>query len=589
MDASYYKEKYEPIDGKWHITKKLGSGAFGTVLEIERRDQTNMKAAIKIVSVPSSAGEVESYREENYDLDEQSISSYFFGFVEEFTKEIQIMSELRGHGNIVTIEDYDVKKHTDEIGWDIFIRMELLTPMNKFYRENPPKTRDVIRLGIDICKALEACQKYKITHRDIKPSNIFISKNGDYKLGDFGISRTLEKTSSGLSKKGTYTYMAPEVFKGEAYGSNVDIYSLGIVMYKILNNNLEPFRKDRTHLDEENALALRLKGESIPNPANAEGRLAEIVLKACSFNPKDRYESPSQMRSELEAILYGENEEKIILGASDTLDLELLTNSTVDSQKRVEINTEQSVAGEKTVSVFGNVGGIAPETDEDKTVGIFDKKYEKKPVTVKNKKLQDQILLNNPSGIKKCPKCGKEQAPNRTKCWECGYNFEEIKPIFVDEEHKKEQIKNVSIKNNSNGATKECPNCGKPQATNRSRCWDCGYFFDEVVPIFVDEEHKGKKTSGSSSSKSSLLKQYDEPISLFRNIDDYDDELKKKREPVRQTELNPATKKYLVATDDSGGAFRRMDENYEELIRMRKEEGRKKKGLFDFLMYNKEM
>ena len=124
--------------------------------------------------------------------------------------------------------------------------------------------------------------------------------------------------------------------------------------------------------------------------------------------------------------------------------MELLTNSTVDSQKRVEINTEQSVAGEKTVSVFGNVEGITPETDEDKTVGIFDKKYEKKPVTVKNKKLQDQILLTNPSGIKKCPKCGKEQAPNRTKCWECGYNFEEIKPIFVDEEHKKEQIKNVS-------------------------------------------------------------------------------------------------------------------------------------------------
>ena len=200
MDIAYYKSKYEPIDGKWFINKKLGSGAFGTVLEVERRDQTNMKAAIKIVQVPSSSGEVESYREENYELDEQSISSYFYGFVEEFTKEIQLMSEIKGHGNVVTIEDYDVKKHTDEIGWDIFIRMELLTPMNKYFRDNPPKTRDVIQLGIDICKALEVCQKYKITHRDIKPSNIFVSKNGDQKLGDFGVSRTLEKTSSGLSK-----------------------------------------------------------------------------------------------------------------------------------------------------------------------------------------------------------------------------------------------------------------------------------------------------------------------------------------------------------------------------------------------------
>lgn len=303
MDIAYYKSKYEPIDGKWFINKKLGSGAFGTVLEVERRDQTNMKAAIKIVSVPSSSGEVASYREENYELDEQSISSYFYGFVEEFTKEIQLMSEIKGHGNVVTIEDYDVKKHTDEIGWDIFIRMELLTPMNKYFRNNPPKTRDVIKLGIDICKALEVCQKFNIVHRDIKPSNIFVSDAGEYKLGDFGVARTLEKTSSGLSKKGTYTYMAPEVYKGEAYGSNVDLYSLGIVMYKLLNGNKEPFRTSRLFEDGEKALVLRMKGETLPKPENANGRLAEIVLKACSYNPKERYESPLQMREELENIL----------------------------------------------------------------------------------------------------------------------------------------------------------------------------------------------------------------------------------------------------------------------------------------------
>lgn len=504
MNIEYYKNKYEPIDGKWYITKKLGSGAFGTVLEVERRDQTNMKAAVKIISVPASSGEVESYREENYDLDEQSISSYFFGFVEEFTKEIQLMSELRGHGNIVTIEDYDVKKHTDEIGWDIFIRMELLTPMNKFYRENPPKTRDVIRLGIDICKALEACQKYKITHRDIKPSNIFISKNGDYKLGDFGVSRTLEKTSSGLSKKGTYTYMAPEVFKGEAYGSNVDIYSLGIVMYKILNNNLEPFRKDRTHSDEENALALRLKGEIIPNPANAEGRLAEIVLKACSFNPKERYESPVQMRTELEAILYSENEEKVILGAGETLELELSTNSTNGSNKDVEIKEDTNNSDEQTVSVFGNADLNVPEPDEDKTVGIFDKKNE---------------TVSSPS---------------------------------TDE--KKEHI------------------AEKKQV------------IDYDGPIFVDEEHKGRPSAKAIIKEIQVeKKKKDDSTSLFRNIDDYDDELKKMEEPVRRVNLKPSTKKYSVVSSDSGGAFRRMDENDEELQRMRKEEEMKKnkKSIFD--------
>jgi len=138
VDVNFYK-KYEPIDGKWYITKELGSGAFGRVFEIERRDFTNDKSALKIITIPSSPNEVRSYREENYDLDEKSISSYFYGFVEEFTKEFALMTKLKGQNNVVRIEDYDVKKHEDEVGWDIFIRMELLTPMNHYFAKNSPR------------------------------------------------------------------------------------------------------------------------------------------------------------------------------------------------------------------------------------------------------------------------------------------------------------------------------------------------------------------------------------------------------------------------------------------------------------------
>ncbi len=282
----------------------LGRGSFGTVFEIERKDFPDMGAALKIISIPSSQNEVKSFSDENYDMDEKSVSSYFYGFVDEIIKEFRIMSQLKGHTNIVSYEDHDIKKHEEGIGWDVFIRMELLTPITQHFANNPPSEKDIIKLGIDICKALEVCQKHQIIHRDIKPSNIFVSKTGDYKLGDFGVARTLEKTSSGLSKKGTFVYMAPEVYKGDEYGASVDIYSLGIVLYRMLNNNLEPFRKDRTYNDAENAMAMRIKGElPVPKPANADGKLAEIVVKACSSNPKERYSSPTQMREELESIL----------------------------------------------------------------------------------------------------------------------------------------------------------------------------------------------------------------------------------------------------------------------------------------------
>ena len=357
MDIDYYKQ-FEPIDGKWIITKELGSGSFGTVFEVQRKDFSDMKAALKVISIPNSKSEYKSFCDENYELDEKSITSYFYGFVEEFTKEFQVMFRLKGHSNIVCYEDHDVRKKQDEFGWDIFIRMELLTPMNEYFKTTPPKQSDVIKIGIDLCKALEICQKYNIIHRDIKPSNVFISDSGEYKLGDFGVARTLEKTTGALSKKGTYTYMAPEVFKGEKYNSNVDIYSLGILMYKLLNNNMEPFRTDKSFGDGEMALEKRMKGEEIPAPVNSKGRLAEIVLKACSYDPKERYESPLQMRKELESINYEEGEGKYIYPEGDTLDYEPSTQG-----------IESSIQEEKTISIFQS-------SPEEATVSIFDSQFD---------------------------------------------------------------------------------------------------------------------------------------------------------------------------------------------------------------------
>lgn len=90
-------------------------------------------------------------------------------------------------------------------------------------------------------KHWEYCQCQNIIHRDIKPENIFVSRFGEFKLGDFGIARELDRSMSGLSKKGTFSYMAPEMYKGEEYDARVDIYSLGIVLYKLCNHNRLPF------------------------------------------------------------------------------------------------------------------------------------------------------------------------------------------------------------------------------------------------------------------------------------------------------------------------------------------------------------
>ena len=310
---------------KWKICRELGEGSYGKVYEIQREDFGGVyKAALKVITVPQSRTELQSVLDEG--MTPPQAKQYFYSVVEDIGRECAIMSRLKGTGNIVSYEDHAVLRHPDGIGWDILIRMELLHPLLPYVYQHPMARRDIIRLGIDICKALELCQRYNIIHRDIKPENIFISDNGDYKLGDFGIARTIERTTSGLSKKGTYSYMAPEVYAGKEYGFSVDTYSLGLVLYRMLNKNRGPFLPQPpeaiTFSSREQALTRRVSGEPLPRPFYGEGRLGEIVLKACAFDPKDRYSSPQQLRQELEAILYAQTDAALIYPDGDELTID---------------------------------------------------------------------------------------------------------------------------------------------------------------------------------------------------------------------------------------------------------------------------
>lgn len=340
MDMEYYKQ-YEPLFGSWKIVRKIGEGSFGKVFEIQREDfGVTYKAALKAITVPQSEAELLDVRADG--MDEASVRTYFGSFVGELVKEFALMSKLKGNSNVVSYEDHLVIEHKKDIGWDILIRMELLTPLNKYISANPITRQQIIQLGIDMCKALELCQKYNIIHRDVKPENIFVSTSGDFKLGDFGIARTAEKTSGSLSMKGTYNYMAPEVYRGEAYGSTVDIYSLGLVLYRLLNGNRLPFLPAApapiTHSERENALNRRLMGETMPAPSHAPGKLGKIVLKACAFKSKDRYSSPAQMRQELEAILYNLEEKETVYQKEG--DLSQGSDVTVKREKEKEDPTQ---------------------------------------------------------------------------------------------------------------------------------------------------------------------------------------------------------------------------------------------------------
>ena len=349
MENEYYK-RYEPFFGEWRIKRFIGAGSYGRVFEIERRDEfdTVYTGALKAVTIPSSQGELDEILADGMDMN--GASTYFRDYVKELNREIALMSKLKGHSNIVSYEDHKMFPHEDGVGWDILIRMELLTPITSYLKQNHTFTRrEVIQLGMDLCKALEICQRYNIIHRDIKPANIFISETEDFKLGDFGVARIASASTGASTRAGTVNYMAPEVFRGEKYTSNVDIYSLGLVMYQLLNNNrmplYPPYPQPITPSSRERAQAQRLSGAALPPPANAEGRLAEIVLKACAPDPAQRYDSPTVMRQALEAILYTEGEAKMIYPEGDTVPVPSTSGVAAPEENDPNGETERPVWG----------------------------------------------------------------------------------------------------------------------------------------------------------------------------------------------------------------------------------------------------
>lgn len=291
----------------WEIVELIGSGSYGRVYKIKREENGNVYYdALKVISIPKDQAEVESLQ--NSGMDRENITEYFKGHADKIFREIDMMIQLGGITNIVSYKDHRLIEKEDGVGCDIFIRMELLTPLTKYQTIHQLDTERVIRMGIDLCKALEICEKKNIIHRDIKPANIFVSEYEDFELGDFGIARVATDATVG-TLAGTYTYMAPEIYFNHSYDSSVDIYSLGLVLYQYLNGGRLPFMPPAPEKvmpgDMEKALTRRMQGhEVIPPIGGVSPALSAAVCRACAFSPAKRYRNASEFRVALEQCLH---------------------------------------------------------------------------------------------------------------------------------------------------------------------------------------------------------------------------------------------------------------------------------------------
>ena len=319
----------------WKIVGVIGEGSFGKVFEIHRKNGSFLeKSALKYIRIPSNPADLLRLREAG--LREENTEEYLSSHVDEIRNEIGVMQRFVGYSNIVSYEDYRIIKHKDDVGWDILIRMELLTSLSSYMMTHTISEEMVMQIGMDISQALAILHGAGVIHRDIKPQNIFINDRGFFKLGDFGISRSVSNTSFAMSFKGTVAYMAPETFTMRGTDARSDIYSLALVLYKCLNGGRDPFLPSGPFglSQKEEAQNKRLRGTPLPEPLYGSRAFTRVILTALKPDPANRYQTAADFHKAIRQV------------ANDK------TGRTVEVHRMVQVNMHGSnrTPGQNTAS-----------------------------------------------------------------------------------------------------------------------------------------------------------------------------------------------------------------------------------------------
>lgn len=294
------------MDG-WRIEKRLGIGASSEVYLVSRDELgQHFERALKYIFLPFRKMLLECGGDQTRALE------HWNRMLEETGREIRMQEQLsgtEGGGRIVRYFDHKVVLNHDNTECEIFILMERLTPLLDFLAEQNSgmSVAEVVRLGREVADALVVCHANGVFHCDVKEGNLFVADNGKFKLGDFGAAKYGRGQLELDSMRGTESYLPPEILNPDGkfeLSASVDLYALGIVLYRLLNDLCSPFVNQGADEAQRTAATFkRASGAAVPPPAHAPDLLARVVLHALAAKPEQRFESAQEFSDALNQVM----------------------------------------------------------------------------------------------------------------------------------------------------------------------------------------------------------------------------------------------------------------------------------------------
>lgn len=270
----------------------------GTAVYTMRSTKSGQTYILKHISVPESQTQVDALLYTGAASSPEEAQKYYEQVVADYQNELELMQSLASSPNLDSYRSYQIEPKEEGVGFDVYLLAENRKTLGEYLADNAMTQLTAVNLGMDLCSALVDLRAAGLIHRDVKPSNIYLSSQGHFTLGDLGIAKIDELKYCSMPENMLSSYSAPELF--DLVGTidpTTDIYSVGLILYRIFNGNHGPFEDEKT--SPRAADRMRVTGETLPAPMYADYEMAEIILKACAFKPEERYETPEALRQAL--------------------------------------------------------------------------------------------------------------------------------------------------------------------------------------------------------------------------------------------------------------------------------------------------